>query len=100
LAAPIVSIVIISARIASPSRRGRAEPSRDMRAELWRDKRAKSRLMFVSDCNGDLPPKIPASAFLGWASGLSGFCSPASLKPGHHFSAGRRRQLENRRIRI
>jgi len=64
LAAPIVSIVIVSARIASPSRGGRAEPSRDKRAELSRDKRAKSRLMFVSDCNGDLPPKFPLLLFL------------------------------------
>ena len=59
LAAPIVST-----DIASPSRRGRAEPLRDARAELWRDKRAKSRLMFVSDCNGDLPPKFPLLLFL------------------------------------
>jgi hypothetical protein len=57
LAAPIVSIVIVSARIASLSRRGRA----------------KRLLMFTSDCNGDLPPKVLLLLFLAGRQALAAF---------------------------
>src|SRR6185437_14612522 len=53
------------------------------------------RLIFRSVCKMVFPQFPLLLSWLGIRH--SGLSSPARLKPGHHFSAGRRRQLENGR---
>jgi hypothetical protein len=85
--------------IASPSRAVRCEPPHAARANSFpREKRAGTQLIRRCDCNEQSSP-VSRYRRLDCNPRVAAACTGrAGVKQPHHFSASRRRQLENGHI--